>query len=399
MMQIPNLPNYMQVPQPNYNAVKIDVHNPMVNVPAQQAPAQAPNSQYATPTMPYYNYPQGQLYSYPQAQTQPYYMPPVINTPETQAPAPTLVPPTVQQPAAQEVPAQEPKAETVPAPVVTEEPKTEEKKEEQPVAETTAKEEAPKTEAKPVEVVPPTPVTPQIDLNAFISKLTNSDYDVQATAMEDIANLADKDPKQATELLDTKVVDALTNIVNADTSKLEGPSEAQVAARQKANNNEQMTDEEKKLATELSPKEAAERNKSFAMYAAATLQKLYGEEVQKLNNSTVPLTELPGAVTVVEQLKNNPNPTVRKSAIEALSYIQTPAYAKDLETIFSIAQKDQDENVQKAATEALDKLKQMPAADAKSEDVKEQPAADATKAVEVPINNADKKPEEVKQAA
>lgn len=399
MMQIPNLPNYMQVPQPNYNAVKIDVHNPMVNVPAQQAPAQAPNSQYATPTMPYYNYPQGQLYSYPQAQTQPYYMPPVINTPETQAPAPTLVPPTVQQPAAQEVPVQEPKAETVPAPVVTEEPKTEEKKEEQPVAETTAKEEAPKTEAKPVEVVPPTPVTPQIDLNAFISKLTNSDYDVQATAMEDIANLADKDPKQATELLDTKVVDALTNIVNADTSKLEGPSEAQVAARQKANNNEQMTDEEKKLATELSPKEAAERNKSFAMYAAATLQKLYGEEVQKLNNSTVPLTELPGAVTVVEQLKNNPNPTVRKSAIEALSYIQTPAYAKDLETIFSIAQKDQDENVQKAATEALDKLKQMPAADAKSEDVKEQPAADATKAVEVPINNANKKPEEVKQAA
>ncbi len=399
MMQIPNLPNYMQVPQPNYNAVKIDVHNPMVNVPAQQAPAQAPNSQYATPTMPYYNYPQGQLYSYPQAQTQPYYMPPVINTPETQAPAPTLVPPTVQQPAAQEVPVQEPKAETVPAPVVTEEPKTEGKKEEQPVAETTAKEEAPKTEAKPVEVVPPTPVTPQIDLNAFISKLTNSDYDVQATAMEDIANLADKDPKQATELLDTKVVDALTNIVNADTSKLEGPSEAQVAARQKANNNEQMTDEEKKLATELSPKEAAERNKSFAMYAAATLQKLYGEEVQKLNNSTVPLTELPGAVTVVEQLKNNPNPTVRKSAIEALSYIQTPAYAKDLETIFSIAQKDQDENVQKAATEALDKLKQMPAADAKSEDVKEQPAADATKAVEVPINNADKKPEEVKQAA
>ena len=393
MMQIPNLPNYMQVPQPNYNAVKIDVHNPMVNVPAQQAPAQAPNSQYATPTMPYYNYPQGQLYSYPQAQTQPYYMPPVINTPETQAPAPTLVPPTVQQPAAQEVPVQEPKAETVPAPVVTEEPKTEGKKEEQPVAETTAKEEAPKTEAKPVEVVPPTPVTPQIDLNAFISKLTNSDYDVQATAMEDIANLADKDPKQATELLDTKVVDALTNIVNADTSKLEGPSEAQVAARQKANNNEQMTDEEKKLATELSPKEAAERNKSFAMYAAATLQKLYGEEVQKLNNSTVPLTELPGAVTVVEQLKNNPNPTVRKSAIEALSYIQTPAYAKDLETIFSIAQKDQDENVQKAATEALDKLKQMPAADAKSEDVKEQPAA------EVPINNADKKPEEVKQAA
>ena len=48
MMQIPNLPNYMQVPQPNYNAVKIDVHNPMVNVPAQQAPAQAPQDKQAS---------------------------------------------------------------------------------------------------------------------------------------------------------------------------------------------------------------------------------------------------------------------------------------------------------------------------------------------------------------
>ena len=37
--------------------------------------------------------------------------------------------------------------------------------------------------------------------------------------------------------------------------------------------------------------------------------------------------------------------------------------------------------------------KQMPAAEAKTEGVKEQTA------VEIPINNADKKPEEVKQAA
>ena len=71
MMQIPNLPNYnyAQVPQPNYNAVKIDVHNPMVNVPA-QVPVAQQVPQYATPTMPYYNYPQGQLYNYPQAPMQ-----------------------------------------------------------------------------------------------------------------------------------------------------------------------------------------------------------------------------------------------------------------------------------------------------------------------------------------
>ena len=98
MIQAPNLVNpYMQpqmmpayacqqpVPAPNYNAVKIDVHNPAVSAPGVgQVAMNVP--QYAQPTMPYYSYPQTQLYSYPQAQTQPYYMPaqqPVVQ----QAPA------------------------------------------------------------------------------------------------------------------------------------------------------------------------------------------------------------------------------------------------------------------------------------------------------------------------
>ncbi len=363
MMQIPNLPNYLQqVPQPNYNAVKIDVHNPMVNVPAQaQAPVLTQAPQYATPTMPYYNYPQGQLYSYPQAPVQPYYMPPSITTPEqTQIPAaPAVIAPTVAQaPAAVEVPIQ-PAPEAVPAPVVVkpqEAPKVEEKPAttniEQPKTETA-------TEAKPVEVVPPTPVTPQVDLNAFISKLTNPDYEIQAAAMEEIANMINENPTKATELLDTKVVDALNNIIKADTSKLEGPTQEQIAARQKLMSNQQMTDAEKQLAMTISPYEQAERNKSYAMFTSAIMQKLYGDEVQKLTNATVPLTELPGAVTIVEQLKNNPNPMVRTSAIEALSYIQKPEYQKDLNTIFTIAQKDQDQGVQEAATAALNKLNQM----------------------------------------
>lgn len=369
MMQIPNLPNYMQMQQPNYNAVKIDVHNPMVNVPAQmpmpqyQAPAQAP--QYAEPTMPYYNYPQGQLYSYPQAPTQPYYMPPSISTPET-AQAPVMVPPVVAQaPQVQEVPVQ-PASEAVPAPVVVqpqEEAKVEDEKKEAPVvAETSTAETA--ANANPVEVVPPTPITPQVDLNAFISKLTNPDFEIQANAMEEIANMINEDPNKATELLDTKVVDALNNIITADTSKLEGPSQEQIAARQKLMANQQVTEDEQKLAMAMSPLEQAERNKSYAIFTSAIMQKLYGEEVQKLTNSTVPLTELPGAVSIVEQLKNNPNPTVRTSAIEALSYIQNPAYAKDLNTIFTVAQQDQDPGVQEAAKAALAKLNEV-TADAK----------------------------------
>lgn len=156
-------------------------------------------------------------------------------------------------------------------------------------------------------------------------------------------------------------MDALTNIVNADSSKLAGPTQEQIAARQKLLSNQQMTDAEKQLATSITPMEQAERNKSYAMFTSAILQKLYGDEVAKLTNTTVPLTELPGAVTVVEQLKNNPNPMVRTSAIEALSYIQNPSYKKDLNTLFTIAKNDEDKGVQEAATAALDKLNQMAA--------------------------------------
>ncbi len=375
-MQIPNLPNYLQVPQqPNYNAVKIDVHNPMVNVPAPTSQYQTPvltqAPQYATPTMPYYNYPQGQLYSYPQAPVQPYYMPPSITTPEPQAPQiPVMVPPTVaeapqQAPVVQEIPAAPAPTVVPPAPVVTETPAP---------AAAEVKPEAPKEE-KPVEVVAPAPVTPQVDLNTFIAKLTNPDYEVQAAAMEEIANMVKDEPQKATELLDTKVIDALNNIITADTSKLAQPTEAQKAARQKLFANQQMTDDEKKLAMTISPYEQAERNKSFAMFTTAIMQKLYGDEVQKLTNSTVPLTELPGAVTIVEQLKNNPNAMVRTSAIEALSYIQNPSYKKDLNTIFTIAQKDQDKGVQEAATAALAKLNQL-------EDMPAQAAAPETKPAE-----------------
>ena len=97
--------------------------------------------------------------------------------------------------------------------------------------------------------------------------------------------------------------------------------------------------------------------------------------IAKLTGSIVPLTELPGAVTIVEQLKNNPNPMVRTSAIEALSYIQQPAYKQDLTTLFTIAKNDQDKNVQEAATAALAKLEQMPAEQTTAKEVKMEPKA------------------------
>ena len=372
MIQAPNLVNpYMQpqmmpayacqqpVPAPNYNAVKIDVHNPSVSAPGVgQVAMNVP--QYAQPTMPYYSYPQNQLYSYPQAQTQPYYMPvqqPVVPQ------APVAAEPAVAQTVIPQAVAPQPVIQqqniNAPAPMVS-----------QP----TAPQEAKTAEQPKVEIEQPVAMTPQVDLNSFIAKLTNPDYEVQANAMEEIANMVKDDPQKATELLDEKIVNALNNIINADSSKLAGPTQEQIAARQKLMKNEQLSDDDKKLATTITPMEQAERNKSYAMFTSSIMEKLYGDEVAKLTGSTVPLTELPGAVTIVEQLKNNPNPMVRTSAIESLSYIQQPAYKQDLTTLFTIAKNDQDKNVQEAATAALAKLEQMPQEQKPVEQPKTEPA-------------------------
>ena len=361
MIQVPNYSNpYMQpqmqtIPAPNYNAVKIDVHNPSMSAPgvgqvAMNVPQYA-QPQYAPVTNPYYEYPQAQLYSYPQAQAQPYYMPqqPVVcqpcAMPQAAAPQPVVIPQAAEMAVQNAAPQQVIQQQNInaPAPVVT-----------QPQQ---AQAEAPK-----VEIVPPQPMEPQVDLNSFIAKLTNPDFEVQANAMEEIANMVKEQPQKATELLDEKVVNALNTIMTSDSSKLAGPTPEQIAAREKLMKGEQISEDDKKLATTITPMEQAERNKSYAMFTAAIMQKLYGEEVAKLTGSTVPLTELPGATTIVEQLKNNENPMVRTSAIEALSYIQQPAYKQDLSTLFTIAKNDQDKTVQEAATAALAKLEQVQAA-------------------------------------
>jgi len=177
--------------------------------------------------------------------------------------------------------------------------------------------------------------------------------------MEDIAGMIKYAPQKATELVDQKIFDQLNNIISFDSSKLEGPSKAQIDARQKILSGKRATEEEVKLANTMSPKELAERNKSYALYTIAMMDKLYADEVKKLTNNTVPLTELPEAVNVVNQLKDNPNPMVRASAIEALSYIQAPEYKNDLTTLFTVAKNDQDPGVVEAANVALGKLNQV----------------------------------------
>lgn len=414
MMQLP-IPQAPQcqapIIQPSYNAVKIDIHNPQVNAPVYaQKRAKEPTS--APVTAPIYSYPQSQVYDVPNQSIYsptpptaaiskppavkeiPAVPPPVIVPQATVTAATPIVtptaPPTV--PTVQEQPALAPVIPEV-ATAKVEEAKAAEVK----VPEVAAPEAVPTTKvevatptAAPVEATPaqtvdvktPEVVKPQIDVNEFISKLTNPDYEVQATTMESIANIAQSSPEKASALLDVKIIDTLLGIMQADTSKLTGPTPQQLQIREKIMGGKPVTEAETTEANNITPMESAERNKQYSIYTVAILQKLYGSEIEKLNSTVVPLTELPGAAGIVEQVKSNPNPMVRASALDALSYIQRPEYKQDLTTLFTVAQKDKDVNVQNVATKALEKLAKI--ADA--------PATPAS-AITTP---ADAKPEEKK---
>ncbi len=340
--------NYALPQQPSYNAVKIDIHNPSVGAPgmAQSQPMYQP--QYAPVNAPIYNYPQAPIYcpcpmpqapAEPVATQAPVYYPgqPLPQAPVTYPQTPVAYP---QQPAVvnQQNVNYPPQVQPVPVP-----------------AQAPVQVPAPQVTNAP-EVVPPAPVEPSLDLNGFISRLTNPDFEGQAAAMEDIADVVNKQPEKASELVDKQVFKALNDIISFDSSKVEGPSQKQIEIRQKLVQGEKVSEEDEKLANAYSPKEMAERNKSYALFSIALLDKVYAQEIKKLSDNTVPLTDLPSAVNVVNQLKDNPNPMVRESAIEALSYIQEPEYKKDLTTLFTVAKNDQDASVASAAQAALDKL-------------------------------------------
>lgn len=359
MMQVP-LARPQQAPAltPTYNAVKIDVHNPQINAPAMNQPM--PTQGFA----PVYEVPRASVYEVPQKSVygpnQNFNSPPIAEKqPSVPVPAPVLatpeaiqIPQTQAEKVAQVAPQMSPIAAIAPVEIVkpaVKENKVEEAKVEKNVEQPSA---APKT----IEVKKPEVMMPKVDINAFIAKLTGANYEEQANAMEAIADMAQNNPQQATELLDTRVIDSLMGIVNADSSKLEGPSAKQLEIREKIIAKKPVTEAESQEANVITPMEQAERNKQYAMYTIAILQKLFASEIQKTTNAAVPLTELPGSANIVEQVKSNQNPMVRASAIDSLSYIQAPEYKQELETIFKVAQNDKDPVVKETATKALNKL-------------------------------------------
>ena len=373
MYSAPMMPYYQT--QPQNNAVKIDIINPQAgtaNNPYAMPQASAyapyvPNAQYAPA---YYPMPQQQYYQpapvqqpvqqpMPQPVQQPAQQPVQYVAPEpvqTNIPQPVVMPTPVVTAQPQQVinnaPAvmPEPPKAPVEAPVV-EQPAT-------PVAEVQAETVAPEAQVAPhVETPATTPMN--IDLNQIVSKLNSTNMEDQLAAIENIAETAQNNPTAATQLLDTQIMDALGNILKKDTTQMAGPTPQQLELRQKLLSGGTLTPEQTEIANKISDMEVAERNKQFALYTIAILQKLLSTEVEKAQGVKLEMKDLPMINDIVKIAKADINPMLRASALAALSYIATPENKALLTTMFEQSKNDADPNVQAVAAEALNKLSQV----------------------------------------
>lgn len=227
--------------------------------------------------------------------------------------------------------------------------------------------------AKKPEIIPPADIKPSVDINDVVKALESEDFDKQAKQMEEIVAGVLKDEKNAKPYIATPIISSLINILNKDTSSLQGPDKAQTEIRKKIIINEilkeqqlaenkkpeeiklpfELTEEDYKAATKLNPLEMAERNKEYAIYTIASLAKVYAEDFEKETGNVVPLTDLPGISNIVDILRKSENSSLKVTALETLLYVNRPEYKDEISSIFKIATTDKDKMVAQTAAIGL----------------------------------------------
>ncbi len=312
-----------------YNGVNIEIINPQGQGMTPQNACQMPVQQ---PMMP--------------AQFMPIQQPVMMPTYPVPYPTSQAInnPPVMQQPvqvAPQQMPVQPEAPQVVPAPQIAQ----------TPVQDPTTAAVQPQAPVVEQPATPAATVTPE----SYVAKLQTADVDAQNAAIEEIAETVKKDDVAGPILLDTQIFDALVNIINKDTSALEGPSPEVVELRQKPK--EELTEAEQAKAYTPSPLEKAEINKQHALYTISYMQERLNNELEKRNGSVLALQDLPCIEQVIDAAKSNPNPMLRISALASLSHIAKPEYKEDLSKIFELAKSDEEPRVQEAAAKAAESLK------------------------------------------
>ena len=329
MIQQPNIAQLPQsYPQGGANAVSINIYNPQAYGTApQNAPYQYTNSLYQMP--------QGQIYPQqaqtvePNPQVYQQYIPMQQPTQPVIAPAPQLMPDSV-------IPQTQPQAQST-------------------------------EQAKPVEVVEnKTEQVPSVDVDSLIKDLKAEDSDVQAQAINKIATYAQEKPEIALQVVSEPVMQALVDVIKKDTTGLEGPTDKQIEIAEKISKGEKLTPEEDAISEQLSPRDKVNKNRIFALYTLAIIQKLQRDELnqyiatQKANGETpiepLKMQDLIGNDAIQEIIKNDARPEVKVAAIQALQHVAEPQDKETVSTILADSLKSTDEPVKVAAEEAMAKF-------------------------------------------
>ncbi len=328
----------LPIPQGGANAVNINIYNPQAygsagTQTAQQAPYGYTNSLYNIPQNSVYN--QGVQYI-PQYAVQPTVQE-YQQTPETVAQNPI-------QPAVAAIPTPNLMPESVleQAPVQT-------------------------TEQVEVNNQPEAQTTPKIDTDELINNLKSTDSKVREAAINKLAEYAqDENVDIVKQVITEPIMQTLVDIISQDTTGLQGPTAEQIAIAEKVAKGEQLTPEEDKLSEDLSPRDAANQNRMFALYTLAMLQKFQRDEVdeyiesQKANgqNTIEPLklNDVYGYNTVVDVIKNDVRPEVKVAAIQSLRYVARPEDEATVKEVLADSLKSEDEEVKTVAQETVETL-------------------------------------------
>jgi len=352
--------------QPQVNAVKIEINGDP------KAYGGMNDKGEMNPSMPqangFYNYPYAPLYMTPGAYPMPPMMPvPALpqQTPAAVAPTPVAVPP-VPQSINSVAPQFVPNSIAVPAPTPIpippipiamppinqhvnvnspqNAPGTTTTASEQSIPSAVADKNTENTTVKPVAPVENQhEATTTVDVDGLMNSLKSTNPDDQTAAIQKMAEIAQTDPVSAKALLTEQTFGQLANIINADTSKLQGPTGPSDPQN-------------------LSSLEKAEINKQIAVYTLAILQKNFRDEINKemAKNglANIAINDLPFIKEgIVDNLKDNPNPNIREACLSALNYVGRPEDKDVLKTLYEItANHDDNPQVQATAKDFLSKL-------------------------------------------
>ena len=230
---------------------------------------------------------------------------------------------------------------------------------------TPAEETAAAAPQAPVEEAPTSYTNPQqVKIEQFLQDLGSEDFAVQNEALVAISNISQMDKSTASQLNTEELMTSVANIISKDTSTLEGPSEEELKLATKVKNGEQLTPEEQAIYDVRSPKEQAERNKVYAIYTLAQLQKNLRDEIDAHNQSIpegketiaqIKMPELIGFNEIMNAASNSEVPAVRKAAIQAISYVSRPEESNGTIQMLSNFTNDEDASVKEAAQKAISK--------------------------------------------